>query len=62
MLWLSEILIQDHDLTSFTELQEALQQRARDGEILFGIDVKPPFDDTPSDWEAVLESTFVART
>ncbi len=62
MLWLSEILIQDHDLTSFTELQEALQQRARDGEILFGIDVKPPFDDTPADWEVVLESTFTART
>jgi len=61
MLWLSEILIQDHDLTSFTELQEALQQRARDGAVLFGIDVKPPFHDTPADWEAVLESTFVAR-
>ena len=62
MLWLSEILIQDHDLTSFAELQQALQQRARDGEVLFGIDVKPPFHDTPSDWETVLESTFVART
>jgi len=62
MLWLSEILIQDHDLTSFADLQQALQQRARDGEVLFGIDVKPSFHDTPSDWETVLESTFVART
>lgn len=62
MLWLSELLIQDHDLTSFTELQDVLQQRARDGEMLFGIDVKPPFHDTPANWEMVLESTFVART
>ncbi|RLA08429.1 MAG: sulfur relay protein DsrC [Gammaproteobacteria bacterium] len=62
MLWLSEILIQDHDLTSFTELQDVLQQRARDGVVLFGIDVKPPFHDTPADWEVVLESTFTART
>jgi hypothetical protein len=62
MLWLSEILIQDHDLTSFTELQDALQQRARNGEVLFGIDVKPPFHDTPPDWEVVLESTFVTKT
>ena len=62
MLWLSEILIQDHDLTSFAELQDALQQRARDGTVLFGIDVKPPFHDTPVNWETVLEATFVART
>ena len=62
MLWLSEILIQDHELASFTGLQEALQQRARDGAILFGIDVKPPFHDTPADWEVMLESTFVAKT
>ena len=61
MLWLSEILIQDHDLSSFAELQDALQQRARDGEILFGIDVKPPFHDTPANWEMMLESTFNAR-
>ncbi len=61
MIWLSEILIQQHDLESFEDLKDALQQRARDGEVFFGIDVKPQFADTPANWEETLESIFVAR-
>ena len=61
MIWLSEILIQQHELQSFEDLKEALQQRARDGEVFFGIDVKPQFADTPQNWEETLESIFVAR-
>ena len=61
MIWLSEILIQEHELESFEDLKDALQQRARDGEVFFGIDVKPQFADTPKDWEERLESIFVAR-
>ena len=61
MLWLSEILIQEHELSCFSDLQDVVRQRALDGAIHFGIDVKPPFPDTPKNWEASLESTFVAR-
>lgn len=58
MIWLSEILIQDHELSSFVELKESVQKRAISGEIHFGLDVKPQFQDTPDDWEEVLENAF----
>lgn len=58
MLWISELLLQSHDLESFEALKEAVQERARQGEIHFGLDVKPPFSDTPEDWEVVLENAF----
>ncbi len=58
MLWLSELLMQDHEVSSFEELKERIRERARQGEMHFGMDVRPPFPDTPDDWEEVLESTF----
>lgn len=58
MLWLSEILLQEHDLTSFEQLVESVKRRAREGAMFFRIDVKPPFRDTPSDWEDRLEAAF----
>ena len=61
MIWLSEILIQEHDLASFADLQASVQSRAADGERFFGIDIKPQFSDTPENWEDVLESIFTAK-
>lgn len=58
MLWLSEILLQEHDMTSFNQLVDAVKVRARGGEMFFRIDVKPPFQDTPGDWEDRLEAAF----
>ncbi len=58
MLWLSELLIQEHEVTTFEELKKALVERARKGEMHFGMDVKPGFHDTPDDWEEILENTF----
>lgn len=58
MLWLSEILLQEHELKSFDELLKSVKQRARNGEMFFRIDVKPPFQDTPADWEDRLEAAF----
>jgi hypothetical protein len=58
MLWLSEILLQEHDLVSFDQLVESVKLRARDGAMFFRIDVKPPFQDTPVDWEDRLEAAF----
>lgn len=58
MLYLSEILIQEHGLDSYVDLCEIIQERARDGEMHFEIDVKPPFKDTPENWEDDLEIVF----
>lgn len=60
MLWLSEILLQEHQLDSFAGLVEKVQERAREGEMFFRIDVRPPFQDTPEDWENRLEAAFYA--
>lgn len=57
MLYLSEILIQ-YDLNSFYELLPIIQERAAQGERFFRMDVKPPFPDTPENWEDRLEAAF----
>lgn len=58
MLNLSEILMERHDLESFDQLIEVIKQRALSGEIHFRIEVKPPYPDTPEDWEDRLEMAF----
>lgn len=58
MLSLSEILIQGHDLASFAELLEEVEGRALRGAMFLEMDVKPPFPDTPEDWEQRLERAF----
>jgi hypothetical protein len=57
MLYLSEILLQHHDLSSFDELIPVVKERAKT-ERFFRMDVKPPFADTPENWEDLLESAF----
>jgi len=61
MLWLSEVLLQAQELQSFDALVVELKRRAREGELFFRMDVKPPFPDTPPDWEDKLEAAFTAR-
>jgi hypothetical protein len=60
MLWLSELLLQEYDLQSFEDLVVAVQERARRGEMFFRMDVKPPFSDTPENWEDRLEAAFAS--
>lgn len=61
MLWLSEVLIQEHGLSSFAALKEVIRDRARNsGELFFRMDVQPPFKDTPEDWETQLEAAFTS--
>jgi len=57
MLYLSEVLMQHPEADSFEKLLEIVKERAKT-EIFFRIDVKPPFADTPNDWEDRLEATF----
>jgi hypothetical protein len=61
MLWLSEVLLQTQELESFDDLVVELKKRAAGGELFFRMDVKPPFPDTPADWEDRLEAAFTAR-
>nr|VFJ62428.1 MAG: hypothetical protein BECKFW1821C_GA0114237_100253 [Candidatus Kentron sp. FW] len=57
MLHVSELLLQHHDLASFEDLIKVVRERAKT-ELFFRIDVKPPFLDTPENWEDQLESAF----
>jgi hypothetical protein len=60
MLWLSEVLLQGYDIDSFESLTQEIGARARAGEMFFRMDVRPPFPDTPEDWEDRLEAAFSA--
>nr|VFK41125.1 MAG: hypothetical protein BECKSD772F_GA0070984_10851 [Candidatus Kentron sp. SD]VFK46272.1 MAG: hypothetical protein BECKSD772E_GA0070983_10704 [Candidatus Kentron sp. SD]VFK79972.1 MAG: hypothetical protein BECKSD772D_GA0070982_10774 [Candidatus Kentron sp. SD] len=57
MLHVSELLLQYHDMASFGDLMQIVRQKART-ERFFRMDVKPPFPDTPENWEDQLESAF----
>jgi hypothetical protein len=58
MLKVSDLLISHQELQSFSDLAKLVTQVAGDGERFFRIDVKPPFPDTPEDWEDRLEAAF----
>jgi hypothetical protein len=58
MLKLSDILVGHQDLQTFDELVPIVQSVARSGERFFRMDVKPPFPDTPENWEDRLEAAF----
>tara|TARA_Y100000992_G_scaffold290777_1_gene246584 strand:- start:1503 stop:1694 length:192 start_codon:yes stop_codon:yes gene_type:complete len=58
MLYLSTLLIEEKEIETFVELLNIIKQKARDGEMFIRIDLKPPFPDTPDDWEDKIESTF----
>jgi len=60
MLWLSELLMEQHELKSFNELKEKLTEKAKQGEMFFRMDVRPPFQDTPENWEDILEAVFTS--
>ncbi len=57
MLYLSEVLMSRHDIESFDDLVRAVRAAAREERFL-RMDIKPPFPDTPPNWEDRLESAF----
>ena len=61
MLYLRQIMIANQDVTDFDELKQLVKAFARDGEMFLRFDVKPPYPDTPPDWEEQLEATFSSR-
>ena len=58
MIYLSDILTQEHELSCLEDLLEVARQKARDGEIHLDVDIKPPFKDTPRDWQNQVEMAF----
>lgn len=61
MLYLSDLLITHPDLESFDALCEVIREQARQGERFLHFNVKPPFPDTPENWEDRLEAVFSGR-
>ena len=61
MLYLSQILIANQDVQTFDELKDLVKVFAREGEMFLRFDVKPPYPDTPNDWEDQLEAAFSSR-
>ena len=58
MLYLSSLLIEEKQIVTFDELLDVIKLRARNGEIFIRIDLKPPFPDTPENWEDKVEAAF----
>lgn len=61
MLYLSHILIAHKEIESFEALLPIIQEHARLGERFFQMDIKPPFPDTPDNWEDRVEAAFSGR-
>ena len=57
MLQLSEVLLANPEFESFQQLVQAVKEGART-ERFFRMDIKPPYTDTPANWEDVLEGAF----
>ncbi|MCH1416898.1 MAG: sulfur relay protein DsrC [Gammaproteobacteria bacterium] len=58
MLYLSAILIERKDVETFEDFLAVIKEKAASGERFIRFDLKPPFPDTPSNWEDRVESAF----
>ena len=58
MLYLSSILIEQKNIETFDELLDAVKLKALEGEIFIKMDLKPPYPDTPENWEDKIVSAF----
>jgi hypothetical protein len=58
MLKLSDILVGHPEFESFEEIIPVVKGAAQAGERFFRSDVKPPYPDTPENWEDRLEAAF----
>lgn len=61
MLWLSELILERHEIESFKDLEVAVAEKAKEtGEMFFRMDIKPTYLDTPENWEDKLEASFTS--
>jgi len=61
MLQISNVIIANQDINSFSELCLLVKEYGKRGERFLTFDVKPPYTDTPDDWEDKLEISFTSR-
>ena len=61
MLYLSQLMITNQQIDSFDGLLHVVRECAREGERFLRFDVKPPYPDTPENWEDRIESVFNGR-
>ncbi|ALG66727.1 hypothetical protein [Beggiatoa leptomitoformis] len=62
MLYLSEILLKHQALDNFDALIDVVKMEMQQtNERFFRFDVKPPFSDTPNNWETHLENIFYLK-
>ena len=57
MQYLSEILIEGHDIENFAQLVAEVRKRTASERFLH-MDIKPPYFDTPENWQDLLEAAF----
>ena len=57
MKYLSEILLEEHAIETFAQLVSAVRKCAA-GERFLHMDIKPPYIDTPDNWQDMLEAAF----
>jgi len=57
MLHVSDLLLQHREITTFEELIDVVKVRSKN-EMFFRMDLKPPYHDTPDNWEMILEAAF----
>ncbi len=58
MIYLSALLIEYKHVETFEEFLEIIKLKATEGEMFIRFDLKPPFPDTPENWQDRIESTF----
>ena len=58
MVLISQILKFHPELKSFEELVPVIKALGEQGEILISMDERPPYPNTPANWEFVLENAF----
>ena len=59
VLLISELILQNQPST-FAELTDLVRERARAGDRFLRMDIKPPYPDTPENWEFRLEGAFTS--
>ncbi len=58
MAKLSDLIIGNPDVTSFSELEHLVQHAGESGQMFLEFDLKPDYRDTPRKWEWALEAAF----
>lgn len=62
MAKLSDLIISNREVKSFSELETLVEHAGESGEMFLEFDLKPDYRDTPRKWEWLLEAAFTRGT